>query len=231
MIKKIVLLVCMTVVLPAQAALDEQTAKELSADFAAAVSAATGVISGLQQEISSGALAEEKVEKNAFLNAFQDKFKSATGKTYDTQVPGIMGEYRTNLQTAIAQVISEFRKDMLKGGQDAFVPAFFRAQMLSRFNRTMGGKLSGHVTNSDDMLINTDSAVDFVLEGSPLKEAVADLLKQKSVTGVDKVIKGHYMSFRPMKLQESCVACHGRNGVQQQVGEFGGALVVDVPLL
>lgn len=211
-------------------AMDESAARTTADDFANAISAATGVIGGLQKVINSSSVAGADIETAAIIKAFHGKFEAKAGYAFDVGESGLVGEYRGALEAAIKEVMQENREDILAGGQDAFVPAFFRAQVLEKVNEVMAGKIAGYVTNNDDHLINGDSAVDVVMDGSPLAAEVAKLLSQSRAEKLQQVVSGHLMSYSPMKLKQSCVTCHARNGIEQQVGGFGGALVVDVKL-
>src|SRR2546429_228557 len=75
-----------------------------------------------------------------------------------------------------------------QGGQDAFVPAFFRAQVLSEFNKSMKPAVQAYATNRDDELINGDWAVHKVMKGSPLAGEVEQMMK---TGGLDPVVKRH----------------------------------------
>lgn len=214
----------------AQAAMDEKSARELTSDFATAVSTATDMVGGMQTEINAGKADPAKIKPAAFLDAFGKKFETAAGKPFDTKSAGLTGEYRAALAKSIGEVLADNNKAITAGGQDAFVPAFFRAQILSKFNKVMKGKMSGYATTAKKYLINGDSAVELILKGSPLLPDVAKLVSGEEAAPVDKQISGHYMSYRPMKLKEACVACHARNGIAEHVGGYGGALVVDLKL-
>ena len=204
-------------------AMDESAARVAADDFANAISAATGVIGGLQKSINSSSVSAGDIEAAAILKTFHSKFNAKAGQTYDVGEAGLIGEYRTALEAAIKEVMQENHEDILAGGQDAFVPAFFRAQVLEKVNEAMAGKIAGYVTTNEDQLINGDSAVDVVMDGSPLAAEVAKLLSQHRADKLQQTLSGHLMTYSPMKLKQSCVACHARNGLEQQVGGFGGA--------
>lgn len=214
----------------AQAALDEKSARDLTSDFATAVSTATDMVGGMQTEINAGKADPAKIKPAAFLDVFGKKFEAAAGKPFDTKAAGLTGEYRAVLAKMIGDVIADNNKAITAGGQDAFVPAFFRAQVLLKFNKAMKGKMSGYATTHKKYLINGDSAVELILKGSPLLPDVAKLVSSEEASPVDKLISGRYMSYRPMKLKEACVACHARNGIAEHVGGYGGALVIDLKL-
>lgn len=214
----------------AYASLEETDAAALANDFNIAITSATSVISGLQPAINTGAIYAERLDPDIILKDFYKTFKMKAGKVFDPDVAGLIGDYRKQMVTAISEVMQENKERILTGGKDSFVPAFFRNSVLNKLNKAMKGKLSAHATTSDRNLINANSNVNILMKGSPLLKEASELIQSESPVSVDKMIGEHYMSYRPMVLKASCTACHNHSGVKQQVGEYGGALIIDIKL-
>jgi len=203
-------------------------AEPLAQEIHASVSAATSVIGGLQPAINGGTVDPAAVQPDAIVTAFLAAYEKRTGQAFDPSSDGSIGAYRKILMESIRGVMTEFQSDIVEGGQDAFVPAFFRNQLLVRINEAMNGAVTAAVTNREADLINTDSAVDYVFESEAIIRYVAPMLDAGSLEASSKMIDGNLVKYWPMKLGESCVSCHARNGLEQQVGAFGGAMVVIV---
>ncbi len=202
----------------------------VAADFSSTISSATSVITDLQAAIYTRGIYAARINPEEIFESFYKKFKAKSGKTFNPNAPGLIGEYRGHLVTAITEILSEHHDRILKGGQDAFVPAFFRANLLKKVNKAMGDRLSGNVITSEHNLINKDTHVNILFAASPLLKEISNLVQKETNTQFEKVIDNYYMSYRPMKLKASCLACHNRYGVQQQHGAYGGALIIGVKL-
>jgi predicted nucleic acid-binding protein len=214
----------------AQAQTDEDTGRKAAEELRVLVTEGTGVIGDLQPAINTGKTAKEKVTPDALLDQFKARYQKATGNAMDLKATGLIGDTRRAYVQAFTNVVTRFQPNLIKGGQDAFVPAFFRAQSLGDFNKSMQGKLQGYATNRDGELINGDWAVSKVMKGSPLAGEVTKLM---ATGGLDPVVKrsgSTVMGYYPMKLAAGCVACHAQNGLKQKEGAFGGALVAQVPV-
>jgi hypothetical protein len=170
------------------------------------------------------------VSPDALVNQFKARYQKAAGAALDTKTAGVVGDARRAYLQSFTSVVTRFQGNLTKGGQDAFVPAFFRAQVLNDFNQQMQGKIQAYATNRDGELINGDWAVHKVMKGSPLAPEVQSLM---ATGGLDPVVKrsgNRVMGYYPMKLGAGCVSCHAQNGLKQTEGAFGGALVAEIPV-
>jgi hypothetical protein len=214
----------------AHAQLPEDTAKQAAQELRVLVTEGTGVIGDLQPMINSGKVVKEQVTPDALVSQFKARYQKATGSAFDPKAPGVAGDARRAYLQAFTSVVTRFQGNLNNGGQDAFVPAFFRAQVLKEFNQLMHGKIQAYATNRDSELINGDWAVHKVMKGSPLASEVSQLM---ATGGLDPVVKrsgNTVMGYYPMKLAPACVACHAQNGLKQTEGAFGGALVAEIPV-
>lgn len=135
------------------------------------------------------------------------------------------------IQKALDDTIKAHEAQILKGGADAFVPAYFRAQVLKRLNNSeLGKSVKIYATNRDEELINADWSVKSSMKDSPLAGEVSGLMKSGALDPVSKKVGNRFLGYSPMKLGGNCVACHSRNGLEQKEGGFGGALVVDIKM-
>lgn len=215
---------------PAHAQLSEDTAKQAAQELRVLVTEGTGVIGDLQPAINSGKTVKDQVTPDALVNQFKARYQKATGAPLDTKATGVVGDARRAYLQSFTSVVTRFQGNLTKGGQDAFVPAFFRAQVLKDFNQLMQGRIQAYATNRDSELINGDWAVRKVMKGSPLAAEVQSLM---ATGGLDPVVKrtgNTVMGYYPMKLAAGCVACHAQNGLKQTEGAFGGALVAEIPV-
>ena len=216
--------------IPAQAQLNEETGKQVAQEVKLLVTEGTAVIGDLQPAINSAKVEKDKVTPDALVAQFKARYQKASGSALDTAAKGAVGDARRAYLMAFTSVVTRYQPNITKGGQDAFVPAFFRAQVLKEFNQLMTGRVQAYATNSDDQLINSDWAVHKVMKGSALVPEVDALMK---TGGLDPVVKrsgNSVMGYYPMKLAPACVACHAQNGLKQTEGTFGGALVAEVPV-
>ncbi len=215
---------------PAHAQLAEDTAKQAAQELRLLVTEGTNVIGDLQPAINSSKATKEQVSPDALVNQFKARYQKATGNPLDTKPAGVIGDARRAYLQAFTSVVTRFQGNLTKGGQDAFVPAFFRAQVLNEFNRSMQGKIQAYATNRDAELINGDWAVQKVMKGSPLASEVSQLMATGGLEPVVKRQGNTVMGYYPMKLGAGCVACHAQNGLKQTEGAFGGALVAEIPV-
>ena len=214
----------------AHAQLAEDTARQAAQELRVLVTEGTNVIGDLQPAINAGKASKDQVHPDALVNQFKARYQKATNAPLDLKPTGVVGDARRAYLQAFTSVVTRFQSNLTKGGQDAFVPAFFRAQTLKEFNNAMQGKLQAYATNRDNELINGDWAVTKVMKGSPLAAEVAQLMK---TGGLDPVVKrsgNTVMGYYPMKLGAGCVSCHAQNGLKQTEGAFGGALVAEIPV-
>jgi len=216
--------------LPLHAQLTEESAKQAAQEVRLLVTEGTGVIGDLQPAINAGKTTKEQVSPDALVNQFKARYQKAAGAPLDTKAAGVVGDARRAYLQAFTSVVTKYQSNLTKGGQDAFVPAFFRAQVLGEFNKSMKPAVQAYATNRDNELINGDWAVHKVMKGSPLAGEVSRLM---TTGGLDPVVKrsgNTVMGYYPMKLAAACVACHAQNGLKQTEGAFGGALVAEIPV-
>ena len=214
----------------AGAQLNEESGKQVAQEVKLLVTEGTAVIGDLQPAINSGKAEKDKVTPDALVAQFKARYQKASGAAFDTAAKGAIGDARRAYLAAFTSVVTRYQSNITKGGQDAFVPAFFRAQVLREFNQLMTGRVQAYATNSDDQLINSDWAVHKVMKGSTLVPEVDALMKTGSLEPVVKRSGNSVMGYYPMKLAPACVACHAQNGLKQTEGTFGGALVAEVPV-
>lgn len=214
----------------AGAQMTEDAAKQAAQEVKLLVTEGTGVVGDLQPAINAGKTTREQVSPDAMVAAFKVRYQKAAGTPFDTNAKGVVGDARRAYLAAFTSVVTRYQPNLTKGGQDAFVPAFFRAQVLKEFNPLMQGKVAAYATNRDEELINSDWAVSKVMKGSALVNEVPGLMKTGSLDPVVKRSGTAVMGYYPMKLAPACVACHAQNGLKQTEGGFGGALVVEIPV-
>jgi hypothetical protein len=216
--------------LAANAQLPEDTARQAAQELRVLVTEGTAVIGDLQPAINSGKAAREQVAPDALVTQFKARYQKAAGVPLDTKTVGVVGDARRAYLQSFTSVVTRFQGNLTKGGQDAFVPAFFRAQVLKEFNQSMHGKMQGYATNRDSELINGDWAVHKVMKGSPLAPEVQQLMATGGLEPVVKRTGNTVMGYYPMKLASGCVSCHAQNGLKQSEGAFGGAFVAEIPV-
>jgi hypothetical protein len=215
---------------PAHAQLSEEAARQAAQEVRVLVSEGTAVIGDLQPAINAGKTTKEQVAPDALEAAFRARYLKAAGAALDAKAPGVLGDARRAYVQAFGSVVTRYQGNLTKGGQDAFVPAFFRAQVLGEFNKLMHGKVQAYATNRDAELINGDWAVSKVMKSSTLAPEVQALMKTGALDPVVKRSGTSVMGYYPMKLAPACVACHAQNGLKQVEGGFGGALVAEIPV-
>ena len=214
----------------AHAQVGEEGAKAVAQEVRLLVTEGTNVIGDLQPAINAGRTSREQVAPDALVTAFRARYQKAAGSPIDAKAPGVIGEARRAYEQAFTSVVTRYQGNLTKGGQDAFVPAFFRAQVLKEFNQLMQGKAQVYATNRDHELINGDWAVHKVMKGSSLAGEVRMLMDKGGLDPVVKRSGASVMGYYPMKLGTACVSCHAQNGLKQAEGGFGGALVAEVPV-
>ena len=214
----------------AHAQMTEEVARQAAQELRMLVTEGTGVIGDLQPAINGGKTTKEQVNPDALVNAFKARYQKAAGNAFDPKATGIVGDARRAYVQSFTSVVTRYQGNLTKGGQDAFVPAFFRAQVLKDFNQLMSGKVQAYATNRDAELINGDWAVHKVMKGSPLAGEVKTLMETGSLEPVVKRSGNTVMGYYPMKLAPACVSCHAQNGLKQTEGGFGGAFVAEIPV-
>ena len=215
---------------PVAAQMSEDTARQAAQEVRMLVSEGTGVIGDLQPAINAGKASREQVAPDVLVSQFKARYQKAAGAPFDAKATGVVGDARRAYLQAFSSVVTRYQVNLTKGGQDAFVPAFFRAQTLGEFNKLMQGKVQAYATNRDAELINSDWAVHKVMKGSALAGEVQMLMDKGGLEPVVKRSGGSVMGYYPMKLGAACVQCHAQNGLKQAEGGFGGALVAEVPV-
>jgi len=214
----------------ASAQLTEDGGRHAAQEARLLVTEGTAVIGDLQPAINAGKATREQVAPDVLVEQFKARYQKAAGAPLDTKVPGVVGDARRAYVQAFSAVVTRYQNNLTKGGQDAFVPAFFRAQVLGEFNKQMQGKVQVYATNRDNELINGDWAVHKVMKGSALAGEVRMLMDKGGLEPVVKRSGNSVMGYYPMKLAPACVSCHAQNGLKQAEGGFGGALVAEVPV-
>jgi hypothetical protein len=216
--------------LPLRAQMTEDTARQAAQEVRVLVSEGTNVIGDLQPAINAGKAKPAEVTPEALVAQFRTRYQKAAGAPLDTKTAGIIGDARRSYVQAFSSVVTRYQGNLTKGGQDAFVPAFFRAQVLNEFNQLMHGRMQAYATNRDAELINSDWAVHKVMKGSVLAGEVQTLMGKGGLEPVVKRTGNSMMGYYPMKLGSACVTCHAQNGLKQTEGGFGGALVAEIPV-
>lgn len=208
----------------------EDEAYAVAEELKLLVTAGTSVIGDLQPEINSGQLEASHTDSTHFLQDFLKKYAHATGSEMDTTVGGLLGKTRQEFLESYMSVIHNNNSVISTGGQDSFVPAYFRSEVLAEFNKRLNGRVKGYATNREDDLLNPDWSIEVLMDYSMFAYYIQDLLdKQEKETKVETVA-GRVMGYYPMKLKQGCVSCHARQGLDQKVGEYGGALITEVSL-
>lgn len=213
---------------PLHAQVPEDTARAALAELRALVTEGTSVIGDLQPMINSGRVEAARVTPQALAEQLRQRYAKATKGSLDTPAAGLVGETRDAYMKAFDVVITRSQGVLAKGGQDAFVPAYFRARVLHEFNGSMRGKIQAWATNRDQDLINADWSVSRVMKGSANAGEVTRLM---TGGGLDPVVRRQgdtLLGYWPMKLGAACVSCHAQNGLKQTEGSFGGALVAEI---
>lgn len=209
-------------------ALAAPSQQDIAKEINLVTSAATAVVAGLQGKINDAKVAAGDVEAGALRTAFKEQFKKLGNSDFDSASDPALGAIRGALAKSFDAVMDKFRPDMIKGGQDAFVPAFFRAQLLDGFNKASQGKYQAIVTNRANELINRDLAPERVVADKAALEYVKGLLDKGEMEPQSKQVGDRLVTYWPMKIGEPCAVCHKRSGLDQKVGSFGGATVVVV---
>ncbi|MFM7608340.1 MAG: hypothetical protein ACKO9A_05610 [Alphaproteobacteria bacterium] len=188
--------------------------------------AATAVIAGLQDKINTGAARPDDIDPNKLKAAYHAAYGRLASKDIASIQEAELRRIHEAMDRALDQVMTQFRADILKGGQDAFVPAFFRAQLLTRFNDLIGERYRAVVTNRRNELINGDSAPERVIENAEILKQINEWLERGHMQPEMRSASGTNFGFWPMTITEPCMVCHQRNGLQQRIGQFGGATVI-----
>src|SRR5689334_11967079 len=182
----------------AHAQMTEDVAKQAAGEVRMLVNEGTAVIGDLQPAINGGKTTKEQVNPDALVNAFKARYQKASGNAFDPKATGIVGDARRAYLQSFTSVVTRYQGNLTKGGQDAFVPAFFRAQTLKDFNQLMGGKVAVYATNRDAELINGDWAVHKVMKGSPLAGEVKTMMDTGSLEPVVKRSGDRVMGYYPV---------------------------------
>ena len=103
---------------------DEPRARVAASEFAMLVNEATGVIGGLQDDINAGKAAPKAVP-DALIQAFEQRYAKAAGKPFSEKGDDLDTEVKKAFLSALRETLTRHQPTMVKGGQDAFVPAYF----------------------------------------------------------------------------------------------------------
>jgi hypothetical protein len=208
----------------------EGEAQAVAQEWKTLVSEGTGVITDLQSLINAGRLPEAQAKPEVLLAQLQARYAKTAGRPLDTTGAGVMVDLRKAYVKSFQDTVRAKQGILVKGGQDSLVPAHFRALVLADLNKAMKGRIQGYATNRDSELINGDWSVARVMKGSQLAPEVQKLVDRGTMEPVLKRQGSAFMGYWPMTLAPACVACHAQNGLQQEVGRFGGALVTEISL-
>src|ERR1700750_14850 len=115
----------------------EESARQAAQEVKLLVGEGTAVIGDLQPAINGRKVEKEQASPDVLVNQFKARYQKAAGVPLDTKAPGLVGDARRAYLQAYTSVVTRFQGTIVKGGQDAFVPAFFRAQVLKDFNQLM----------------------------------------------------------------------------------------------
>lgn len=208
----------------------EEQALVVAEEVKVMISVGTGIIGGLQPIINAGHPEPDRVETNHLLRVFLDKYEHVTETPFDPGAEGLLGESRREFIESFKSVLEEHQGVLAVGGEDSFVPAYFRSEVFEQFNERLGGRVKGYATNREDDLLNPDWGIDALMDYSLFAYYIQELLERQENEPLLKSVAGRVVGYYPMKLKQSCVACHARQGLDQNVGAFGGALVTEVLL-
>lgn len=193
-----------------------------------ATAAATAVVGGMQDKINQGSLAPQDLERDRLQTSFREALAKTSGASFAAEPDPERARIRAIVADGFERVVDRFRADMLKGGQDAFVPAFFRAQLMEIVNQTDKDGYLALATNREADLINLDWSAERQIKDAAVLAYVKGLLERGEASPQSQLFEHRLVTFWPMKIAEPCAACHARNGLKQTVGQFGGATVVIV---
>lgn len=188
--------------------------------------AATAVIAALQDKINTGTARPDDIDPNKLKASYHAAYGRLANRDMASIQEAEARRIHEVMDRALEQVVTEFRPDILKGGQDAFVPAFFRAQLFTRFNDLIGDRYRAVVTNRRHELINGDSAPERVIGNAEILKQINEWLERGHMQPEMRSAGGISFGFWPMTITEPCMVCHQRNGLQQRIGQFGGATVI-----
>ncbi len=210
------------------AAADAERAYAMEVNTATA--AAMAVVSGLQPKINSGTLQPSEFVIDDLIQEMKANYQDRTGQIYGASADARIARFKSDLEQSMRTVLTDFSDVILDGGQDVFVPAFFRAELLIDVSAQQSGGFNAVVTTRDSELINSDSAVSAAFEDEAIVGFLNGLLENGHDDASDRVFDDTLVAYFPMTLRQACVECHTRSGLDQEVGAFGGAFVIAVPL-
>jgi len=136
--------------------MSEDAAKGAAQEVRLLITEGTNVIGDLQPAINGSKTTKEMVAPDALVNQFKARYQKASGNAFDPKATGIVGDARRAYVQSFTSVVTRYQGNLNKGGQDAFVPAFFRAQVLKDFNQLMSGKVQAYATNDTMRAIMLD---------------------------------------------------------------------------
>lgn len=212
------------------AAPTEEEALLVAEELKIMISVGTGIVGGLQGIINAGNPDPAEVNQAHLVDEFLRKYEHVTESSFNVNADGLMGETRNAFLESYESVLSANNAVISKGGSDAFVPAFFRAEVFAEFNDRLEGRVKGYATNREDDLLNPDWGIAALMDYSLFAYYIEDLLAEQTTEPMLKRVAGRALGYYPMKLKQSCVSCHARQGLDQEVGAFGGALITEVLL-
>lgn len=190
--------------------------------------AATAVVASLQAKINGATATAADLDPAARHAAFAAAYQRLAGRTPEAVDDPTLREILVAMHRANEDVLARFRGDILRGGQDAFVPAFFRAQLFDRFNAEAAGRYRAVVTTRSRELINPESAIERLLDDAAIVADMRNVLEAGRAEPELRAIGTRTVGYWPMTITEPCMTCHRRNGLRQELGQFGGATIVVV---
>ena len=208
----------------------EEEALVVAEDLQTMITVGTSIVSGLQPAINAGQPDPAMIEKDHLLKTFLYNYERKTGSPLDTSANGLLGESRREFFESLETVLDNHEEVLSVGGVDSFVPAYFRSEVFAEFNNRLGGRVKGYATNREDDLLNPDWAIDVLMDYSLFAYYIQERLEHQEHEQLLKRVAGRVVGYYPMTLKPSCVACHARQGLDQEVGAFGGALITEVLL-
>lgn len=197
-------------------------------EYAALINAPFGYFLSLQGEINSGTLDPSKVSEETLLSELESRFAEIAGYPIDEMKSDFV-QHKDLFVENYLTVINDYRDDIVAGGDDAFIPAFFRSELLYLMNESLVDQgVFAAASMRDSELLNADSSVKYLMSGIPTLDLASELLEKGERNTLTENVDGHLLHYRPMTLAPGCVACHAKSGVMQEVGAFGGALLISI---
>jgi methyl-accepting chemotaxis protein len=161
----------------------------------------------------------------------------ATNYVYDSNLKSYFNQKAAEKITALQLVeafVTTYSRVRSQFGQDAPVPATFRAHSIEDFNKKLGsdgvfvlrwvGRPGRHITTPPN-----DAAMAKIIE------ELAAATHPKPVTDITVINNARVLRtiYPSLATEQSCVSCHNRlqpNGQQWHLNDMMGAFAIDVPI-